>query len=329
MADVPSLPTFARADAEAPWRPGAELLAESRLAHLLRTTGAPTLEALQARAVADPAWFWGVAVDDLGLDWQRPPTSVLDLADGAPFARWWTGGAFDHALASIEPWRRSRSGEEAVAWEGEDGEVRRLTGLGLAEAVEDAADRFAAHGIGEGARVGVLLPMLLETVVSVLALGRLRAVFTPIFSGYAAPAVATRLRAFEATHLVTADGFRRRGGVTELKAVADTAVAESPTVSAGARRAAGLGRGGQGGTGIPCGTRPGTLTRRPPSSPRCRPVLARPARPFPRLRTWSSTPRARPASRRAPSTSTAASRSRPPRTLPTRSTCAPGTPCAG
>lgn len=231
MADVPSLPSFARADAEAPWRPSAELLAESRLAHLLRMTGAPALEALQARAVADPAWFWGAAVDDLGLDWQRHPDSVLDLSGGAPFARWWTGGAFDHALASIEPWRRSRPDEEAVAWEGEDGEVRRLTGAGLAAAVEKAADRFAAHGIGEGSRVGVLLPMLLETVVTVLALGRLRAVFTPIFSGYAAPAVATRLRAFEATHLVTADGFRRRGGVIELKAVADAAVAECPTVA--------------------------------------------------------------------------------------------------
>jgi acetyl-CoA synthetase len=231
MDDVPFLTTFARADAEAPWRPTAELLADSRLAHLLRTTGYPTLEALQARAVADPGWFWGAAVDDLRLDWQLPPASVLDLADGVPFARWWVGGAFDHALASIEPWRRSRADDEAVAWEGDDGEVRRLTGAELAAAVEAAADRFAAHGIGEGSRVGILLPMLIETVVTVLALGRLRAVFTPIFSGYAAPAVATRLRAFEATHLVTADGFRRRGGVIPLQVIADAAVAESPTVA--------------------------------------------------------------------------------------------------
>jgi acetyl-CoA synthetase len=35
--------------------------------------------------------------------------------------------------------------------------------------------------------------MLVETVVAVLALGRLQAIYTPIFSGYGAPAVATRL----------------------------------------------------------------------------------------------------------------------------------------
>ena len=72
--------------------------------------------------------------------------------------------------------------------------------------------------------------MLLETAIAVLALGRLQAVFTPIFSGYAAPAVATRLRAFEATHLITADGFLRRGSVIPLKRTADAALAEAPAV---------------------------------------------------------------------------------------------------
>ncbi len=72
--------------------------------------------------------------------------------------------------------------------------------------------------------------MLAETALAVLALGRLRAVFTPIFSGYAAHAIGARLAAFEATHLITADGFLRRGSVVALKSVADEAVAAAPTV---------------------------------------------------------------------------------------------------
>lgn len=226
MASIAAAPTFARPDADAPWLPTAELLAESRLARLIRASGATDLEDLQARAARDPAWFWGAAVSDLGLTWQRPYRRVLDLERGIEFARWWSGGAFNHAVASTEPWATSRPDAEAIAWEGEDGEVRRLTYGELDREVRRASAMLAANGIGAGTRVGIFLPMLVETAIAVLALGRLQAVFTPIFSGYAAPAVATRLRAFEATHLITADGFRRRGSIVGLKAVADQAVAD-------------------------------------------------------------------------------------------------------
>ena len=229
-ASEPAVPVFARPDAEAPWRPTDELAAEARLAGLVRAAGAGTIDALQARAVADPGWFWGAAVDDLALGWQRPYRSVLDTGDGPEFARWWTGGAFNHAVAATERWAATRPDAEALAWEGEDGPTRRLTFAELDREVRRAAAMLAVEGVGEGTRVAILLPMLPETALAVLALGRLRAVFTPIFSGYAAPAVATRLRAFGATHLVTADGFRRRGSVVELKAVADEAVAASPSI---------------------------------------------------------------------------------------------------
>jgi acetyl-CoA synthetase len=229
MRTVPTI-AFARPDAEAVWRPDAGLLADARVAGFVRGLGLPTLDAVQERAVEDPAWFWGAAADDLGLTWQRRPTQVLDVSRGVPFARWWGGGAFNYAAAAVDPLAAARPSDEAVAWEGEDGEVRRLTFGELRDAVNRAAAALAAEGVGPGTRVGIYLPMLLETVVAVLALGRLQAVYTPIFSGYAAPAVATRLRAFEATHLITADGFLRRGGVIALKRTADDALAEVPGV---------------------------------------------------------------------------------------------------
>ncbi|MCJ7712713.1 MAG: AMP-binding protein, partial [Chloroflexi bacterium] len=224
-----ALPAFARPDARAPWRPGPELLADSRPARLVRASGMPDLEALQARAIVDPAWFWGLAVDDLELTWGRRWDRVLDVDEGIEWPRWWVGGAFDHAAAVLARWA-TRPDDEAIAWEGDDGLIRRVTGSGLIAAVVAAADRFAAHGVGAGTRVGVFLPMLPETTITVLALGRLRAVFTPIFSGYAGPAVVARLRAFEATHLVTADGFLRRGRPIPMAAVAAEALAGSPSV---------------------------------------------------------------------------------------------------
>ncbi len=230
MASIAPAPTFARPDADAPWRPSGELLVDSRVARLVARSGFGDLETLQAAAATDPAGFWGLAVDDLGLAWQRPFTTVLELDRGPAFPHWWSGGAFNHAVASTEPWAASRPDAEALVWEGEDGDVRRLTYAELDGEVRRAASMLAANGVTAGSRVGIFLPMLPETVVAVLALGRLQAVFTPIFSGYAAPAVATRLAAFQATHLITADGFRRRGGSIGLKAVADEALASVPSV---------------------------------------------------------------------------------------------------
>src|SRR4029079_2221243 len=89
---------------------------------------------------------------------------------------------------------------------------------------------FVGQGVRPGDGVGIFLPMLVETVVATLALGRIGAIFTPIFSGYRAPAAAARLRDCEASVLVTADGFFRRGSVVPMKALADEAVALAPTV---------------------------------------------------------------------------------------------------
>ena len=215
---------------DAAWRPTPELLAESRLARFLRSTGAESLEALQARAVADPAWFWGAAAEDLELGWQRPPAEVMDAAGGPEWTRWWRGGAFNYAEAAVEARAARDPDGEAIAWEGEDGAVRRLTNAELREAVSAAGRMFVAAGVRAGDRVGIFLPMLVETVVATLALGRIGAIYSPIFSGYGAPAVASRLNDCEASVLVTADGFLRRGKAVPMKATADEAVRLVPSV---------------------------------------------------------------------------------------------------
>ncbi|HEV8516833.1 MAG TPA: AMP-binding protein [Candidatus Limnocylindrales bacterium] len=223
-------PRFGRDVPGAAWRPDPERAEASRLARFVRATGERDLEALQARAEADPAWFWGAAADDLGLSWERPFQRVLDVSAGIPWALWWSGGAFNYAAAAVEPRAAGRPDEAAIAWEGEDAEVRSLTNAELKTAVAGAAAMFAAQGVQAGDRVGIFLPMLPETAIAVLALGRLGAIYTPIFSGYGAPAVASRLRDCGASVLVTADGFRRRGSVVPLKQTADAAVADVPSI---------------------------------------------------------------------------------------------------
>jgi acetyl-CoA synthetase len=223
-------PTFGRDVPDSAWRPRPDALAATRLGRFMRATGEPDLEALQARAADDPAWFWAAAADDIGLAWQRRPTQTLDLTEGPAWARWWTGGAYNYASAAIDPRAAADPEGPALTWEGEDGSVRRFTNAQLKAEVDRAAAMLSRLGIGQGDRVGIFLPLLPETVISVLALGRLRAIYVPIFSGYAAPAVASRLNDCTAKLLITADGTLRRGSRVDLKAVADAAIGEAPSV---------------------------------------------------------------------------------------------------
>ena len=223
-------PIFGRDAEGVAWRPEPAAAADARLARFLRSTGEPSLEALQARAVADPAWFWGAATDDIAIPWTRRPRAVADFSDGPAWTRWWVGGSFDWSRAAVEP-RAARDPEGvAISWEGEDGSVRDITNRELARGVRLAAEQLRSLGIEEGDRVGILMPMLPETVIAVLAVSRIGAIFTPIFSGYGAPAIASRLADCGAKMLITVDGFLRRGSWVDLKSVADAAVAAAPSV---------------------------------------------------------------------------------------------------
>ncbi|MFN8620169.1 MAG: AMP-binding protein [Chloroflexota bacterium] len=230
MSGTPDWPIFGRDADGVAWRPTPDLLADSRPARFLRATGLPDLTALQARAGADPGWFWGAAAADLSLAWQRPPRDIVDLSGGPEWPRWWIGGAFNYAAAAVDPRAARDPDGHALTWEGEDGEVRRFTNAELKLAVDQAAGMLRAQGIVEGDRVGIYLPFVPETVIAVLALGRIGAIYTPIFSGYGAPAVASRLADCGARMLITADGFWRRGSAVPLKRTADEAVAMAPTV---------------------------------------------------------------------------------------------------
>jgi acetyl-CoA synthetase len=232
MTSAPSADASTRYRDEAPaWLSNEYYRDRSRLLRFMSRHGLDSFEELLARATSDPAWYWGAVAEDLGLVWTRPYNQVLDLSRGMPWAEWFVDGGFNYVTNALDRHAIGPEGDRtAVIWEGDNGEVQSLSFRELQAEVNRLANGLRGLGVNRGDRVGVFMPMVAETVIAVLALGKLGTVFVPMFSGFGPEALASRLRDAEATVLITADASFRRGHRIDLKVIADAALATAPSV---------------------------------------------------------------------------------------------------
>jgi acetyl-CoA synthetase len=225
---------------EIAWRPTAEYRERSRLTAFINRHGLPDHDALLRRSVDDPRWFWSAVLDDLGIEFYEPYRQILDTSGGIAWSRWCVGGMLNIVHNCVDKWIGTQVERKiALRWEGEeskeseggtDGAIRTLTYGELFLEVNRAANAMRELGVTQGDRVALFMPMCPELVIAFFATMKLGAVVLPLFSGYGVDAVATRIRDAEATLLITADGFWRRGRVIAMKAVADQAAAMAPSV---------------------------------------------------------------------------------------------------
>ena len=208
------------------WVPTDPYLDRSRLRRFAEAHGHRDFASLHRWSVEDLDGFWRAVDRDLRLVWRKPYERVFDSARGIPWTTWWLGGRMNF----VESVLRHDPARTAIIFEGEEGITQRLTYGELGTAVRRCAAGLRALGVKSGDRVGIFLPLTPECAIATLAVAAIGAIYTPIFSGYASDAIAGRLRDCDASVLITADGFRRRGQVMPMKETADAAVDAAPSV---------------------------------------------------------------------------------------------------
>ena len=213
------------------WEPSPEVVEKTVLKRFMNRHGIATFDELLKRSTQDLEWFWDATVHDLKWAFYKGYDRVLDDSDGPQWVRWFPGAKLNLVQTCLD--RHLDAGHHdklAVIWEGEPGEVRRLTYAELNAEVCRFAGALRRLGIEKGDRVGLYMPMVPETAIALLAIAKLGAVLIPLFSGFGAAAIASRLQDGEAKLLVCADGFYRRGQVVPMKETADDALHSCPTV---------------------------------------------------------------------------------------------------
>jgi acetyl-CoA synthetase len=214
------------------WEPSPEVISKSRLKRFMDQHGIETFAELLKRADEDIEWFWDAAIKDIDIAFYRPYDKVVDMSKGKPWATWWIGGQMNIVQSCLDRYRGTKSHDKlAIIWEGEPGEVRKLTYRELDQQVCKLAGVLRRLGVRQGDRVGIFMPMCPEVAISLLATAKIGAVIIPLFSGYGPEAIASRLRDGEAKLVICADGFYRRGQVVPMKETLDKALVSCPTVN--------------------------------------------------------------------------------------------------
>jgi acetyl-CoA synthetase len=214
------------------WRPTPDYLERAHLTHFMNRHGLPDFPALLARSTSEIGWFTEAVLEHLEIQFQRPYREILDLSRGMAWPEWCVDGQLNVVHNCLDKYIGTPTADlPAVIWEGEQGSTRTLTYAELDRKVGRAANGLRQLGLGAGDAVGIFMPMVPEIVVAMLAIAKIGGVILPLFSGYGARAVASRLKDGEAKTLITADGFPRRGSIVDMKRVADEAAARTPSLS--------------------------------------------------------------------------------------------------
>jgi acetyl-CoA synthetase len=207
------------------WRPDEETIERANATRLVRRSGAASWAELQRRSWQEPAWFWPLCVEDMGLEFATPWEQVVDDSRGPQWATWFVGSTVSIAHNCVHRWAERRPDAPAAIGLSEDGSRRVTTFAELSRDVTRLAERLVELGVEPGDRVGIFLPMSPDVAVASHAIAHIGAIQVPIFSGFAAPAVAQRLEASEAKVVITQEESSRRGKAVPMLAILRQAMA--------------------------------------------------------------------------------------------------------
>ncbi|MBP7476435.1 MAG: AMP-binding protein [Pyrinomonadaceae bacterium] len=214
------------------WTPTPEVIERAQLTKFMRQVGVSTWDELYAYSINDVEKFTAEVLKFLDIKFDPPYEKLLDTSDGIEFPKWCEGGGLNITEMCLDRWQTEELKDQpAVICEGEDGRTTSTSYSILLREVEYAARGLKSLGFSRGDAIGIHLPMIVETVIALLAINRIGAIAVPVFSGYGIDAISSRLNAVGAKALFTCDGFTRRGKLFNAFDIAAEAVAQCSSIT--------------------------------------------------------------------------------------------------
>ena len=167
--------------------------------------------------------MWSEAAKD--IFWYREPAMELDSSN-PPFYRWFPGGETNACYNALDIHVKGGRGEQAaLIYDSPVTDTRRQYSYAqLLSEVARCAGMLASLGVSKGDRVLIYMPMVPETVISMLACARLGAVHSVVFGGFASNELAVRIDDAEPKVILSASCGVEPSRVVDYKPLLDGAI---------------------------------------------------------------------------------------------------------
>ena len=185
--------------------------------------------ALQDKANNDYEGFWSDYAKEK-ITWIEPFTNTLDESN-FPFVKWFDGGKLNVAEQCIDRHLDTRGDKTAILFEGDRGDVEKITYTQLYKNVNKFANLLKEDfDVVKGDRVVIYMPMIPEAAYAMLACARIGAIHSIVFGGFSSEALKDRIEDAQAKVVITADGAYRKEKPYLLKPVVDNAITATSSI---------------------------------------------------------------------------------------------------
>lgn len=213
------------------WQPTAQVIQESIAQALMRQTGHENFDDFYRFSVEKPDEYWLLINRHFGVVWDKPYDQFSDLSDGIASPKWFVGGKLNW-VNTVLKWGKDETtaSKAAIYSNSEMGTPSCVTYAQLGIMVRQCAQGLKALGVQKGDRIGLLMDNGIEANTTFMAISYIGAIAVPLFTGFGADAINSRLSSCEAKFLVATTGFRRRGKFIDAQHSINQALEFLPSV---------------------------------------------------------------------------------------------------
>ncbi|KAG0742710.1 hypothetical protein G6F57_009307 [Rhizopus arrhizus] len=178
------------------------------------------------QSVEDPNTFFGNLAREL-LTWDKPFTTVSHGSFETGDVAWFLDGELNACYNAVDRHALKNPDKIAIIYEGDEPtNVQHITYGQLLRDVCRMSNVLKNLGVRKGDSVAIYMPMIPETMVSILACARIGAIHSVVFAGFSAESLLDRVADCGAHVVITSDEGRRGGKNIATKRIVDDALSK-------------------------------------------------------------------------------------------------------